>query len=97
MNPDDVSIEQPSRSGVVAVDYGRPVYFPGNALEAGSLADNIQTAFAEQLHRVEEAQAFRGVLVNQLISNGHPEELSSMTDLELMSYIVGALGGVVRT
>jgi len=41
------------------------------------------------------ATNFKLILADQLIRNGHSEELRNMSELELLGYIVNALGGTV--
>ena len=64
-------------------------------IKTSDLQASLSNRFLNLEAHVEEAKVFKSALVDQLCRNGHPEALRDMTELELLSYIVNALGGVV--
>lgn len=55
----------------------------------------LATDYSFLSSKLEESRAFRTALTDQLVRNGHPEDLRNMSEFELLSYIVNALGGTV--
>lgn len=59
------------------------------------IEDNVATKFHNMQAQLVEARSFKLILADQLVRNGHSEELRNMSELELLGYIVNALGGTV--
>lgn len=59
------------------------------------IEDNAATKFHNMQAQLVDARIFKSILIDQLVRNGHSEELRNMSELELLGYIVNALGGTV--